>query len=111
MGDLLGPRSIPSALATSEAINHLKGKKRDVLVHPGGPIRILYLECEDGEYRLRVGDIPEVDMPTDAVPKTEVLDGTGSLSMRTGQIRIMPAPELLTVLGLSPRSVLTFYYV
>ncbi len=111
MSDLLGPRAIPPGLAISESINHLKGNKRDVLVHPGGPVRILYLECEKGEYRLRSGDIPEIDMPADAVPKDEVLDGTGSLSMRSGQIRALPAPGLLTVLGLSPTSVLTFYYI
>ena len=98
MSDLAGPRSVPSAFAVSEDINHLKGKKRDLLVHPGGSVRLLYLECEDGEYRLRVGDILEVDMPADAIPKNEVTDGTGSLGMEIGQIRIMPAPEELTVL-------------
>jgi hypothetical protein len=111
MSDLLGPRSIPSALAVPEEINHLKGKKRDLLVHPGGSVRLLYLECEDGEYRLRLGDILEVNMPSDAVPKTEITDGTGSLSLRAGQIRVMPAPDELTALGLSPKSVLTFYYI
>jgi len=111
MGDLRGLPSVPDALAVSDEINHLKGKKRDLLTHPGGPIRLLYLECEDGEYRMRIGNIPEVDMPDDAIPKNEVLDGTGSLSLQAGQIRTMPAPEELTVRGLSNKSVLTFYYI
>lgn len=111
MGDLHGQASIPTALAISEEINHLKGKKIDVLVNPGGSVRLLYLECEEGEYRIRSGSIPELDMPDDAIPKNEVLDGTGSLGMREGQVRVLPAPREVTVRGLSSKSVLTYYYV
>lgn len=111
MVDLIGSPSVPVAIAVSEVVNHLKGKKRDLLVSTGGPVRLLYLECEDGDYRIRVGDILEVDMPSDAVPQNEILDGTGALGMQTGQIRVMRAPDNLTVLGLSNKSVLTFYYI
>jgi len=111
MSDLRGPRASPDAVGVPEDIFHLKGKQVDVLLHPGGPIRLLYLECESGDYRLRVGNIPDVDMPKDVIPKATVTDGTGSLSLTEGQIRLMPAPEEITVRGLSKKSVLTFYYI
>lgn len=111
MADLRGPRAAPDAIAIAENIFHLKGVNTTVLEHPGGAVRLLYLECEEGEYRLRIGNIPVIDMPSDAIPKDEVTDGTGSLSLRAGQVRIMPAPEALTVRGLSNKSVLTIYYV
>ncbi len=111
MADLRGQPASPDAVAVAENIFHLKGTQLTVLEHPGGGIRLLYLECEDGEFRLRVGDIADVNMPGDAVPKNEVTDGTGSLSLSAGQVRIMPAPEELTVRGLSNKSVLTLYYV
>ena len=111
MSDRIGPVSVPSALAISEEIYHLKGKSTTVLINPGGPVRTLYLECEDGEYRIRSGDIPASQMPDDAVPKNAVINGTGSLSLREGQVRTMPAPERITVRGLSNKSVLTYYYV
>ena len=111
MADLRGPQASPDAVAVAENIFHLKGVNLTVLVHPGGAVRLLYLECEEGEYRLRVGNIADIDMPEDAIPKNEVTDGAGSLSLRAGQVRIMPAPEELTVRGLSNKSVLTLYYV
>jgi len=111
MADRSGPLSVPDAVAVAENIFHLKGTQLTVLEHPGGSVRLLYLECEDGEYRLRVGDINDNDMPEDAIPKNEVTNGTGSLSLRAGQTRLMPAPEELTVRGLSNKSVLTLYYI
>lgn len=111
MSDLRGTPSSPNAISIAENIFHLKGTQITVLENPGGPIRLLYLECEAGEYRIRAGDIDAIDMPDDAVPKDEVTDGTGSLSLREGQTRIMPAPKELTVRGLSNKSVLTLYYV
>ncbi len=111
MADLRGPRASPNAIAIAENIFHLKGTQLTVLDHPGGAVRLLYLECEEGEYRIRIGDIDDVDMPDDAIPKDEVSNGTGSLSLRAGQIRVMPAPDELTIRGLSNKSVLTLYYV
>ncbi len=111
MADLFGSPSKPAAVAVSEEINHLMGKKIDLLAKPGGPIRLLYLECERGDYRIRVGNIPAVDMPENTPPTTEVSDGSGSLSLTEGQIRVMPAPDEVTVRGLSNQSTLTFYYV
>ena len=110
MVDLFGSPSKPAAVAVSEEINHLKGKKVDLLTKPSGPIRLLYLECEKGDYRVRVGNIPAIDMPGDTPPAGEVSDGSGSLSLTEGQIRIIPAPDEVTVSGLSNSSVLTFYY-
>lgn len=109
MGDRFGPVPIPSGAAVSTEVNHLKGKKVDVLTNPG--TRMIYLECERGDYRIRSGDIADGDMPDDAIPRGDVSDGSGSLSLQDGQIRIIPAPEKLTVRGLSNRSVLTYYYV
>jgi len=109
MGDRLGPVSVPAGTAIAEEVNHLKGKDVTVLTNPGK--RMIYLECERGEYRIRSGDISESDMPDDAIPKHQVTDGTGSLSLQEGQVRIIPAPDELTVRGLSKKSVLTFYYV
>ncbi len=111
MSDLRGLPASPNAVSIAENIFHLKGTQVAVLVHPGGSIRLLYLECEAGEYRIRIGDIEVIDMPSDAVPKDEVIDGTGSLGLKEGQIRVMPAPAELTVRGLSNKSVLTLYYV
>ena len=111
MADLFGSPSRPAAVAVSEEINHLKGKKIDLLMKPSGPIRLLYLECEKGDYRIRVGTILIGDMFGDTPPTSEVLDGSGTLSLTEGQIRIIPAPEEVTVLGLTNSSVLTFYYV
>lgn len=111
MGDLRGRPAAPDAVAVAENIFHLKGTQVAVLQHPGGGVRLLYLECEDGDYRIRVGDISSANMPTDAIPKNEVTDGTGSLGLSAGQIRVMPAPQEVTVRGLSNKSVLTLYYV
>lgn len=111
MADLFGSASKPSAVTVAENINHLKGKKVDLLTKPSGPIRLLYLECERGDYRLRVGNIPAIDMPGDSPPSSELLDGSGSLALTEGQVRIIPAPDEMTVSGLSNQSTLTFYYV
>ena len=111
MADLSGGgRGRPDAIAVSEDINHLTGKVRNVLMHPGGAARLLYLECESGDYRIRVGDILEADMGA-ATPPPAVSDGTGTLGLTEGQTRIIAAPQALTVLGLKNGSVLTFYYV
>ena len=98
-------------VSVPEEINHLHGQKVDVLSNSQGPVRTLYLECEAGEYRIRVGNIPSGDMPGDAVPSTEVTDGTGSLSMREGMVRAIPAPDDMTVRGLTNKSVLTYYWI
>ncbi len=98
-------------VSVPEEINHLRGQKVDVLNNPQGPVRTLYLECEAGEYRIRVGDISAGDMPGDAIPPNEVNDGTGSLSMREGMVRAIPAPDDMTVRGLTNKSVLTYYWV
>ncbi len=111
MSDLLGSPSKPAAVAVSEAINHRMGKKVDLLTKPGGAIRLLYLECERGDYRIRVGNILDVDMPEDTPAADEVSDGSGSLSLTEGQVRIIPAPPEVTVRGLTNQSTLTFYYV
>ncbi len=111
MADLFGSPSTPAAVAVAEGINHLKGKKINLLVKPGGPVRLLYLECEKGDYRIRIGNIPAANMPGDTPPAAEVLDGSGSLSLTEGQTRTIPAPDEVTVSGLTNPSVLTFYYV
>ncbi len=111
MGDLHGQPASPSALAISEEINHLKGEKVDVITNPKGSVRLLYLECEEGDYRIRSGEVTSAGMPEDAIPDDEITDGTGSLSLREGQIRIFPAPAKVTVRGLSNKSVLTYYFV
>ncbi len=111
MSDKRGGVSQVIELAISEEINHLKGKKVDVLINPDGEVRSLYLECENGEYRIRIGDIPDADMPDDAIPKHEVTDGIGSVSLKDGSVRVIPAPEKITVRGLSHKSVLTYYWI
>ncbi len=100
-----------SNLDVPEDINHLRGENVSVLVNPKGSTRYLYMECEEGDYRIRVGEIVPVDMPEDAVPESDVSDGTGSLSLREGAIRAIPAPDMVTVRGLSKKSVLTYYWV
>lgn len=112
MADLSGGgRGRPDAIAVSEEINHVTGANLDVLASPGGAIRLLYLECERGDYRIRVGDIPLVDMGNATPPAGNVLDGTGTLGLTEGQVRVLAVPPELTVLGLKNNSVLTFYYV
>ena len=98
-------------VAVPEEVNHLLGKKVNVLVNPAGFVRTLYLECEAGEYRIRIGNISSGDMPDDAIPKSEISNGTGSLSMRTGSVRSFPAPDEITVRGLTNKSLLTYYWV
>ena len=111
MSDLHGSSARPAALAISEEINHLKGDKVDVITNPKGSVRLLYLECEAGEFRIRSGEIAPASMPEDAVPDDEITDGSGSLSLREGQVRVFPAPAKVTVRGLSNKSVLTYYFV
>ena len=112
MADLAGGgRGRPDAIAVSEEINHVTGANLDVLVSPGGAIRLLYLECERGDYRIRVGNISLVDMGMETPPSVPVSDGTGTLGLMEGQVRVLAASPELTVLGLKNNSVLTFYYV
>ncbi len=98
-------------VSVPEEINHLRGQKVDTLNNPQGSVRTLYLECEAGEYRIRVGNISDGDMPDDAIPSSELTDGTGSLSMREGMVRAIPAPNDMTVRGLTNKSVLTYYWI
>ncbi|MEE8372511.1 MAG: hypothetical protein V3R87_02080 [Dehalococcoidia bacterium] len=111
MADLHGRPARSAALAISEEINHLKGDKVDVIINPKGSVRLLYLECEEGEFRIRSGEILPINMPDNAIPEAEVTDGSGSLSLREGQSRVFPAPAMVTVRGLSNKSVLTYYFV
>ena len=112
MADLAGGgRGRPDAIAVSEEINHLTGANLVVLDSPEGAIRLLYMECERGDYRIRVGNIPIGDMGDNSPPLSAVFDGTGTLGLTEGQIRVLAAPPELTVLGLKNNSTLTFYYV
>ena len=54
-------------VSVPEEINHLRGQKVDTLNNPQGSVRTLYLECEAGEYRIRVGNI------SDGIPSPPII--------------------------------------